>query len=142
MQSEETDGIAAYLSGLAADRSSAQPVAEAVELTLRSIEQVLTPIVGALGVAALYKRSVHLSRSAYGWLPDSPSGPATSMDAGPLVAALAQQSAADAALAGARLLRNFHDLLVTLIGPSLTERLLRSVWVNFMSGPSAQDNTQ
>jgi hypothetical protein len=64
------------------------------------------------------------------------------MDAGPLVAALAQQSAADAALAGARLLRNFHDLLVTLIGPSLTERLLRSVWVNFMSGPSAQDNTQ
>lgn len=142
MQSEETDGIAAYLSGLAANGNSGRPVAEAVELTLRSIEQVLTPIVGSLGVAALYKRSVHLSRITYWWLPDSPSGPATFLDTGPLVAALAQQSGTDAAFAGARLLRNFHDLLVTLIGPSLTERLLRSVWVNFLSGPSAQDNTQ
>ncbi len=142
MQSEDTDGISAYLTGIAADGNSAQGVANEVESTLQGIEQVLAPIVGSLGVAALYKRSVHLARSTYDWLPDSPGGTDKAIDAGPLTAALVQRSPAEAAAAAARLLGEFRTLLVTFIGPSLTERLLRSVWINFLSGPSAQDNTQ
>ena len=56
-----------------------------------------------------------------------------------LQAELAKQTAAEAAAAGTALLRVFHVLLTTLIGESLTERLLRSVWAHFLSGPAARD---
>ena len=38
-------------------------------------------------------------------------------------------------------LQTFHELLATLVGPSLTERLLRSVWADSSSGPPAQDTS-
>lgn len=142
MQSDETDEIAAYLMEVAAQGDSAQRVAEDVELSLKHIEKALTPIVGLRGVAALYKRALHLSKTTYPWMPDPPAGAPTAMDSGPLTTALAQHTAPDAAAAGARLLRDFRDLLITLIGPLLTERLLRSVWAKFLSGPSAQGNTK
>lgn len=52
---------------------------------------------------------------------------------------IAEQPHADAFAAAALLLRTFHELLTTLIGPSLTERLLRSVATSLPSRPSAQD---
>ena len=45
----------------------------------------------------------------------------------------------NAAAAGGALLQTFHKLLTTLVGSSLTERLLRSVWTNHFDAPSAQD---
>lgn len=53
----------------------------------------------------------------------------------------AQQSSADAASAGSVLLQTFYDLLASLVGLSLTERLLRSVWANSSRGPPAQDTS-
>jgi hypothetical protein len=41
---------------------------------------------------------------------------------------LAQRSSEEAAAAGNGFLTTFHGLLSGLIGPSLTERLLRDVW--------------
>ena len=61
------------------------------------------------------------------------------MDLAALKSALAKQSGASAAAGGRALVRSFHDLLTTLIGPSLTERLLLSVWDDFLSGPAAQE---
>ena len=54
---------------------------------------------------------------------------------------LAQQSSGDAAAAvQAGLLKTFLDLLTSLIGAELTERLLRSVWNNNPSSdPTVQD---
>ncbi len=115
---------------------------QSLESTLRGIEQVLSSIVGPRGVAALYQRSLHLAHHAFPWLPDASTSTPTALDLRPLVAALAGQSAADAAKAGARVLREFYALLTTLIGPSLTERLLRSVWAPFLIGPPAQENTK
>ena len=44
-------------------------------------------------------------------------------------------------LGGGALLQTFYELLASLVGPSLTERLLRSVWAHSSSGPPAQDTS-
>jgi hypothetical protein len=141
MQSQERDRIAAFLEGSVSAGASSKDVAEAVAAAFRGIDQALMPIIGPRGVAALYTRSVHLARQAHVWFPHSAEGAPTTMDLAALTAALAQQTADDAAAAGVRLLQTFHGLLSSLIGASLTERLLRPVWATFLSGPSAQETT-
>jgi len=50
------------------------------------------------------------------------------VDVADIAAMLARQDAAQALACGSKLLDTFHDLLTSLIGASLTERLLRPVW--------------
>ena len=64
----------------------------------------------------------------------------TAIDLATLKSVLAQQSSADAAGDGA-LLQTFYDLLASLVGPSLTERMLRSIWKTSTSGAPAQDTS-
>ncbi|MET1078424.1 MAG: hypothetical protein ABWY06_10445 [Pseudomonas sp.] len=108
---------------------------------LQEIEAALSPIIGPGGVVALYKRSLHLAGASHPWLVDSLKQSAVGLDLASLETAFAAQSAASAAVAGAALLQTFHQLLVSLIGPSLTERLLRGVWENSSNGPFAQDTS-
>ena len=92
---------------------------------------MLAPIIGARGVAALGQRSLQLARVVHPWLvADQPGGP-HALDTSMLVSLLAQRSRADAAAAGSTFLHTFRELLSRLIGASLTERLLLTVW-----GPS------
>jgi hypothetical protein len=140
-QSQERDRIAAFLEGMVPAGASSQDIAEAVAAAFRGIDQALMPIVGVRGVAALYKRSLHLARLTHPWLPHSGEGVATTMDLAALTTDLAKHTADDAAAAGVQLLHTFHGLLSGLIGPSLTERLLRPVWATFLSGRSARDTT-
>ena len=65
---------------------------------------------------------------------------ASAVDA--LLAWLAMRSPTEALESGDAYLQTFHDLLVTLIGSSLTERLLRTVWPSISSGTPAQDTPQ
>ncbi|XVJ71897.1 MAG: hypothetical protein HEQ39_15200 [Rhizobacter sp.] len=104
------------------------------------MDAVLTPIIGPRGVAALYKRSLHLNRHRHACLGDVAQAVQTSIDTAPLRSALALQNPGDAAAIGAALFQTFYELLTTLVGLSLTERLLRSVWVHFLSARPAQDN--
>lgn len=67
-------------------------------------------------------------------------GVQTTVDLAALKAILAQQDS-ETATAGGALLQTFYELLASLVGPSLTERLLRSVWENPLSGPPAQDTS-
>lgn len=133
------DNIAAFLEGVASNGASAEAVATLVTETLQGIGQALVPIVGRRGMAALYQRSLRLSRSTHAWLPAADEGTEAEFALTALKAALTRQTPADAAAAGTQLLANFHALLITLIGESLTERLLRPVWVTLLSGPSARD---
>ncbi len=118
--------------------ASADEVAEAAILIWRNTDAALAPIIGQQGVAALLRRSQYVLRDTYPWLgscpPDAPGAPA--FDA--LKSALGAQSAADSAQANGALLQVFHDLLSSLIGASLCERLLRSAW----TPPTAQDDPQ
>jgi hypothetical protein len=52
---------------------------------------------------------------------------------------LAQQASAAAVAANISLLQNFQNLLISLIGLSLTERLLRPVWDKPSNGQAEQE---
>jgi hypothetical protein len=133
MSSDPSDEIAASLMRQAGRGASAAQVAESVAATCREIEDALTPIVGTRGVAALVHRSVHVAAQTHAWLSDSEPGLPQTVDLRALTARPAHQSAADAAAGGALLLHTFHTLLASLIGASLTGRLLRSAWAPFLS---------
>lgn len=105
----------------------------------QEIDAVLYPIIGQRGVAALYQRSLYLTAQTYPWLASSRDSTQASIDLTHLKSVSIHQQATDLILAGALLFKTFHELLVSLVGPSLTERLLRSVGDHLFSGPPAQD---
>lgn len=139
MSSQQRDRIAAFLEGGVSAGASSEEVAALVATTFLGLEQALAPIVGQRGMAALYKRSLHLSRPLHPWLPANAQGSESGMDVAALTTALSKRTSAEAASAGTQLLDSFRALLTTLIGESLTERLLRPVWATLLSGPSARD---
>jgi len=138
VESQESQRIAAALARRA---ETAGQVADTMVSTWRDIDAVLSPIIGQLGVAMLYKRSLYLIGPAHPWLAGMHEGKQASVDLAALRSAFAQQSSANAAAAGGAFLHTFHDLLSSLVGPSLTERLLRPAWAHFSSGPPAQDTS-
>lgn len=110
------------------DDSTAAEIADACAALWLELEAVLSPIIGARGVTALGQRSLYLASATHPWLavrqPDSPG----TLDAALLVSLLAQRSSDDAVAAGDTFLQTFRGLLSSLMGASLTERLLRTVW--------------
>jgi len=121
--------------------ASAGQIADAIVVLWKETEQSLHPIIGHLGVAALYNRSLYLTAADYPWLAIGHQGSAASVDPSALKAALAQQAAAEAAAGGIALFQSFHDLLANLVGASLTDRLLHSVWARSAGASPAQDTS-
>lgn len=121
--------------------AEAKEVASAVIATWQEIEDVLAPVIGQRGVAALYQRSLYLTGTAYPWMTTSFKGGQTPMDLDALHRLLSLQTHANAMAGGCHLLHAFNGLLTSLVGPLLTERLLRSVWANSFCGVPALDNT-
>ena len=138
MSSVDTRFLGSALSRQVTAGASAAQIAATVTSTWQAIEAALCPILGKAGVAALFQRSVALAAKTYSWLPSDASAPP---DVGALHDLLARQPSDVAADAGGAVIQAFHDLLATLVGPSLTGRLLGSVWETFTSGPPAQDST-
>ena len=101
-------------------------IANAVSAKLGEIETALVPLIGVRGVAALYKRSLFLALPAHPWLAATYDDVRHQMTLDTLRAAL-QDQARDTAIAGCQaLLDTLEHLMVSLVGPSLTERLLYS----------------
>ncbi len=126
---------------VSADVDAAQ-VARVCGEIWQEIDTALRPIIGLRGVVALYNRSVHLSSIHWPLLTDSVSpDTATGLEISALQSQLARFSPADALACGNALLHTFDQLLSTLIGASLTERLLRSVWGPPLSSAPAQDTS-
>lgn len=79
-----------------------------------------------------------------GRVPTWGGGGADKLDAALLVSLLAQRSSDEAAATGNCFLQTCHGLLCSLIGASLTERLLRTVWGTpepSLKSPTPQDST-
>lgn len=133
-----TQCIEAALIELVAQGQSSAQIADAAVLTWNALHSALAPVIGARGVQALYRRSLYLTRDNHSCFDDGREAGEPGDFVG-LRAALAQQTTAVAAAGHAALLHNFLGLLTNLIGESLTERLLRSVWVNLPGGHAAQD---
>lgn len=136
---QEDHRIAAALVRRADDGATIEEIAAAIVAMWRQIDAALGPIVGHHGVAALYKRSLHLAGSAHPWLMGAREGVEPGLDLAALESLLLQQVNTAAATAGGGLLQSFCALLASLVGLSFTERLLRPVWDTFPIDPPAQD---
>ena len=123
------------------NEAGAPQMAESIVAIWKEIDLALAPIIGTRGVAALYWRSLHLSSSAHPWLASIHKGAQAAIDLAALKSVIAQQTSGDAAAGSDTLFGTFHDLLAALVGSSLTERLLRSVWAQTLGGPPAQDSS-
>jgi hypothetical protein len=89
-----------------------------------------------------YKRSLYLAAAAHPWLRlQDEALAAPDLDLAVLKPVFARQEGAEALAGGIALLQAFHGLLSSLIGSSLTSRLLDAVWTppSPSSGPPAQD---
>jgi len=136
----EPPGITTTLARLAGEGMDVERIATGAASVWRAIDGALSPIVGQGGVAALYKRSLYLTRSEHACLGGVyEAAPASDYSA--LQSALSQQTTTDAVAAVRALLHTFHELLTHLIGESLTERLLRSAWDTHSSGQAVQDHS-
>ena len=138
MAHPESRQIGVTLAEQVGEGADAARVADHVVAVWQQVEDALTPIIGQRGVAALYKRSLYLVIQDHPWLARLRETDPPAVDAAALRSALAQQDAAAAAAGGGALLQTFHELLASLVGPSLTERLLAAAWALPISGPSAQ----
>ena len=112
----------------AGDATDASTVAEATISTWHRMAAQLIPVIGAGGVDVLFNRSLHLTSTLFPWL----TIPADHRDNNALLANLKERLAGrepDTAIeASTTLLMTFVELLMSLIGESLTERLLISAW--------------
>ncbi len=131
--------IQSALTQLSTDGTDASRIASGTIATLHAMDAALAPIISQRGVAALYQRSLFLIRPDFPWLVAVYEGALVPGDFSTLQSALAEQSAEDAMLGTTALLNTFHDLLSTLIGESLTERLLGPIYVTTSSGDAVQD---
>lgn len=116
-------------------------VADAQAAVWRDINLALHPIIGRRGVAALYDRSLALASARHPWLATGQPVAPDAIDASALHAALAMRPPAEAAAGGGALLQVFRDLLSSLIGAALTDRLLRDVWSRPTDPATAQDSS-
>jgi len=103
------------------------------------IEALLHPIVGRRGLTALFRRSAHVSTASFAFLAPLAEGAPDLVPSDELVSLFSTQSVDTALDGGALLLHSFRELLSTVVGSGLTERLLQSVWSLPSSGSSAQD---
>lgn len=141
IEKQETRRIAAPLARRAGEKADAAQIAEETVAIWREIDEALTPIIGQRGVAALARRSLHLASAVHPWLAAVQDGVQAATNPVALRSVLAKQSSGEACAGSSAFLQTFYELLSNLIGPSLTERLLRSVWGPHVSGPTAQDTS-
>jgi hypothetical protein len=107
----------------------------------QAIDAALAPIIGDLGVAALYHRSLFLSLKAHPWLDHERHPDVPGMDLPALNALLATRDPTEVSEASATLLRTFMELLASLVGAPLAERLLGPLWAQSPAAPAAQDTS-
>lgn len=136
----EVGRFRSVLEQLVAEGAVAARIADTTVSMWRDIDAVLSPIIGQRGVLALYKRSLYLARTHYPWLAAVHESALQAGEFGALQTALLQQTNSNAAAASGALLQTFFDLLTNLIGKSLTERLLQSVWDDTPSGNAEKDS--
>jgi hypothetical protein len=107
-----------------AEDAGSQQIADAIGAMWADIESALQPVLGRRGVAALFKRTLYLAATRYPWLAPLNAGPAdAAADVAGLTTLFAAQQPAIAMEAGGALFMIFRELLTTLIGAQLSERL-------------------
>jgi hypothetical protein len=118
---------------------SADTTAEATASTWRLVTEQLAPVIGARGLDVLFSHALHQTSAAFPWLEVAVDRGGSASPLPSLMVCLAGQQTSIAAEASYTLLATFTELLATLIGESLTTRLLGPVWAD-PSLPSGQES--
>jgi hypothetical protein len=124
--------------GAGADASA---VAAAARRLCEHFARRLSPLVGDVGVAAIYARSLHLAKRQF---PERASGNPPDGDDGPFTRAqrfLEHQESTVAAEAAVMLLTTVGELLASFIGEALTTRLLQETWPDEFAGDTTEETT-
>jgi hypothetical protein len=112
----------------AGDNPDANAIADAALLTWREIATRLEPLLGQRGVNVLFGRALYLTSKTFPWLAIVANNGEQMESHAHFKKCLQTRDATSAASASYALLENFTQLLETLIGKSLTARLLVPVW--------------
>lgn len=119
--------------------ANASQIADAASATWRDINIALSPVIGQHGVVALIKRSIHLQHIRYPALQTLYGSSILPDEFSALHALLFKETATNAVLINNALLNTFYELLANLIGASLTNQLLHSVFATPSNGDPVQD---
>jgi len=106
----------------------ANATAEATASTWRMMATQLSPVIGTRGLDVLFNRALHQTSAVFPWLAVAVDRGGSASPLPSLMVCLTGQQTAVATEAGYTLLLTFTELLATLIGESLTTRLLAPVW--------------
>jgi hypothetical protein len=123
------------------DGGDASDVAAAAVTLWREIDGALRPIIGQRGVVALFNRSVQLAGVGHPWLVLVRQDANTELQFPAIADVFARQDAAAAIAGGDAQLLAFHQLLGSLIGASLTERLLQPAFSPANRSSPTQDSS-
>jgi hypothetical protein len=98
----------------------------------------LVPVIGTRGVDVLFSRTLHLAKRSFAWLGVPADRERDTVSVDDIRARLGRQEAPLAAAASCEFLFIFMVLLATLIGDSLTDRLLGPVWAQALPPPERE----
>jgi len=129
-QRRHREAIQSALAHRAGGALDARAAAEATISTWRQMNSLLAPVIGTQGVDVIFRRALYLTSKTFPWLA---SGEESGDSAVSLASRLEHRCADDVAEAGCTLLVCFTELLATLIGDALTERVLGPVWAFSLS---------
>lgn len=115
------------LAEIAREEANSAEIARVTVGAVRALHAELAALIGSQAASALYARSIHLARLSFPWLSQTATVPLSARLTS-LQSDLSARNTSEARQGGKGLLLTFTDLLVTLIGEPLTNRLLRSAW--------------
>jgi hypothetical protein len=140
MDSRESSRCTAPLAQRVAEDADSREIADAMVCMWSDVASALQSVVGRRGVAALFRRTLHLTAARHPWLAPLKAERTDATDSMAELATLcAAQPPAVAMEAGNELFTTFRELLTTLIGARLSERLLHAAWSTPSSAPPEQD---
>ena len=122
-----------------ANDDRAQMVADAAVGRWESMVNALSPVLGQRGVAALYRRTLNVAGRTHPCLLKA-FEVTEPIRFEQLRKVLLEQSPDSAAMATDASIQTFHELLNSLIGIPLTQKLLGSLWSPTFSGSPVQDS--
>ena len=136
--SQSIQGTLHQRAGAVADVTA---VVDALAHTWQFMAAQLEPVIGVRGVNVLLERALHLTSKDFPEIAQTRPSDAIEDRLNQWQARFSQCDAKEAAEASCALLVTFTELLASLIGGPLTERLLASVWLDTPPPPAEQDTS-
>lgn len=122
--------------------ADAGEIAREAERSWNVVITSLSPVLGVRGVASLSQRCILLASGRHPWLSDIAAIRVESGLGALLADALSLQTREAAASAATLLLTTLDELLTSLVGASLTGRLLQPVWSDLLRDTHTQGKTE